>query len=123
MIGFPLQHETVLFDGPLPEPDPGVEVPELGAQVGIRRVDPLRRLIARALRDAGYLREAVASYETAQRINPTDADLGAELGDLYARIGLGQRAIEQYRLVLQREPDHLGARRGLANVRAGAAGS
>jgi tetratricopeptide (TPR) repeat protein len=83
----------------------------------------LHHLVARALRDAGYLREAVASYETAQRINPTDADLGAELGDLYARIGLGQRAIEQYRLVLQREPDHLGARRGLANVRAGAAGS
>ena len=48
----------------------------------------LHHVVARALRDAGYLREAVTSYETAQRINPTDVNLGAELGDLYARIGL-----------------------------------
>ena len=83
----------------------------------------LHHVVARALRDAGYLHEAVTSFETAQRLQPTDADLGAELGDLYARIGSGQRAIEQYRRVLQREPHHLGARRGLANVQAVAAGS
>ena len=61
-----------------------------------------------------------ADAEGAQRLHPTDGGLGAELCDLYARIGLGNRVMEQYRQVLRREPDHLGARQGLASVRAGA---
>jgi tetratricopeptide (TPR) repeat protein len=76
--------------------------------------------VARALRDGGYLREALASYEVARRLRPTHGDLGADLGDLYARIGLRDRALEQYRQVLQREPDHTAARRGLAGMTAGA---
>lgn len=76
--------------------------------------------VARALRDGGYLREAMTSYEVARRLRPTDGDLGAELGDLYARIGLWDQAIAQYRQVLRREPDHAGARRGLATVKVGA---
>ena len=35
------------------------------------------------------------------------------------RIGLGNRVMEQYRQVLRREPDHVGARQGLASVKAG----
>ena len=76
--------------------------------------------VARALRDGGYLREALTSYEVARRLLPTDGHLGAELGDLYTRIGLWDQAIEQYRQVLRREPDHLAARRGLASVKVGA---
>ena len=80
----------------------------------------LHHAVARALRDAGYLREAVNSYEAARQLRPTDAEIGAELGDLYARIGLRDRAIEQYREVLRRQPGHEGARRGLAGIAAGA---
>jgi tetratricopeptide (TPR) repeat protein/O-antigen ligase len=80
----------------------------------------LHQAVARALRDGGYLREAVTSYEVAQRLRPTDGDLGAELGDLYARIGLEDQAMEQYRQVLRREPDHAGARQGLARVKVSA---
>jgi tetratricopeptide (TPR) repeat protein len=76
--------------------------------------------LARALRDSGYLREAVGIYDAARRLRPAEGDLGAELGDLYARIGLTDRAMEQYRQVLRREPDHPGARRGLASVKASA---
>jgi tetratricopeptide (TPR) repeat protein/O-antigen ligase len=76
--------------------------------------------LARALRDGGYLREARTSYEAARRLRPADGDLGVELGDLYARIGLWDQAIEQYREVLRREPDHTAAQRGLASVKAGA---
>ncbi|MGH7359875.1 MAG: tetratricopeptide repeat protein, partial [Candidatus Rokuibacteriota bacterium] len=58
--------------------------------------------VARALRDGGYLREAVGIYDAARRLRPAEGDLGAELGDLYARIGLTDRAMEQYRQVLRR---------------------
>lgn len=75
--------------------------------------------VARALRDGGYLREAVGSYETARRLQPAEGDLGVELGDLYLRIGLEEQAIDQYRAVLGREPHHAGARRGLASTKAG----
>ncbi len=76
--------------------------------------------VARALRDGGHLREALASYEVARRLRPAHGDLGAELGDLYARIGLRDLAIGEYRQVLRREPDHAAARRGLAGVQGGA---
>jgi tetratricopeptide (TPR) repeat protein/O-antigen ligase len=77
----------------------------------------LHRAVARAFRNAGYLREAVASFEVAIRLHPTDGDLGSELGDLYARIGLADLAIQQYRDVLRHQPDHAAALRGLTNVR------
>jgi tetratricopeptide (TPR) repeat protein/O-antigen ligase len=80
----------------------------------------LHRAVARALRDGGYLREAITSFEAARRLHPADGDLGAELGDLYVRVGLADQAIQQYRAVLRRQPDHAAALRGLASISPGA---
>jgi tetratricopeptide (TPR) repeat protein/O-antigen ligase len=73
--------------------------------------------VGRALRDAGYLKEAIASFEVAWRMRPTEVDLGTELGDLYARVGSTEQAIGQYRQVLRHEPGHPEAQRGLANMK------
>jgi tetratricopeptide (TPR) repeat protein/O-antigen ligase len=76
--------------------------------------------VARQLRGSGYLREAVTSYETARRLWPAHSGLRTELADLYARMGLKDLAIGEYRQVLRGEPDHAAARRGLAGVQGGA---
>jgi tetratricopeptide (TPR) repeat protein len=80
----------------------------------------LHLAVARQLRDGGHLREAVTSYEAARRLQPAHSELGTELADLYARIGLRDLAIGEYRRVLRTEPDHAGARRGLAGAQSGA---
>jgi hypothetical protein len=76
--------------------------------------------VARQFRDGGHLHEALASYEAARRLWPAHGGLGTELADLYARIGLRDLAIGEYRRVLRAEPDHAGARRGLAGAQHGA---
>jgi len=73
----------------------------------------LHREVAQAFSRAGHLTESAAAYEMAVRLLPAEGDLRVELAELYARIGWRERAIEEYRQVLARQPDHEAAKRGL----------
>lgn len=75
-----------------------------------------QRAVAQAFTRNGLLREAVAAAEQGVRLDPSDDDLRVELADLYARIGLRDRAREEYQRVLTREPGHEAASRGLRAV-------
>jgi tetratricopeptide (TPR) repeat protein len=72
--------------------------------------------VAQAFVRSGLLREATAAAERAVRLNPASDDLRVELGNLYSRMGLPDRATEQYRQVLERQPTHEAAIRGLRVV-------
>jgi tetratricopeptide (TPR) repeat protein len=76
----------------------------------------LQWTVAQAFLRRGLLREAAAAAEQAVRLDPTNDDLRVELGDLYSRIGLADRAVAQYRQVLERRPAHEAATRGLRAV-------
>lgn len=76
----------------------------------------LQRTIAQAFLRFGLLREAAAAAERAVRLDPADDDLQVELGDLYSRMGVPDRAMEQYQQVLARQPSHQAASRGLRAV-------
>jgi tetratricopeptide (TPR) repeat protein len=73
-------------------------------------------MVAVAFLRYGLLREAATAAERAVQMNPAYDDLRVELGDLYVRIGLPERAREQYRDVLARQPAHQAAARGLRVV-------
>jgi tetratricopeptide (TPR) repeat protein len=76
----------------------------------------LQWTVAQALLRSGLLREATAAAEQAIKLNPTSDDLRVELGNLYSRMGRPDRATDQYRQVLAREPTHEAAIRGLRAV-------
>jgi tetratricopeptide (TPR) repeat protein len=67
---------------------------------------------------AGHLREAIAAYESADRLAPPLPELQTELAELLARGGWPDRAAARYRRVLAIRPEHEGARRGLATLTA-----
>jgi hypothetical protein len=71
--------------------------------------------VARAYARQGHFRETVAD-EAAVRLAPQSSDLRMDLAALLARIGRGGQAIEQYRLVLARQPSHEAAHRALRSV-------
>ncbi len=76
----------------------------------------VQHMVAGAFLRHGLLREAVTAAEHAVRLNPEYDDLRVELGDAYSRIGLPDRAREQYHHVLARQPTHQAATRGLRAV-------
>ena len=76
----------------------------------------VQHAVAQAFARHGLLREAVAAAERGVRLKTSDDELRVELADLYARIGLHDRAGEQYRAVLGRTPGHEAASRGLRAV-------
>jgi tetratricopeptide (TPR) repeat protein len=73
----------------------------------------LQHAVAEAYVRHGWLREAAAATEQALSLNPDHDDLRVKLGDLYLRMGSPERAREQYRIVLTRQPTHQAAARGL----------
>jgi tetratricopeptide (TPR) repeat protein/O-antigen ligase len=90
---------------------------EYQAAEGLGPNDPsLHQEVARAYLRNGLLREAARAYEAAVSLKALDAELQLELARVYARIGSPERAVEHYRRVLARQPDHEGARRGLASL-------
>ena len=76
----------------------------------------VQHMVAVAFLRHGLLREAATAAERAVQMNPAYDDLRVELGDLYVRIGLPERAREEYRDVLARQPAHQAAARGLRVV-------
>jgi tetratricopeptide (TPR) repeat protein len=76
----------------------------------------MQRTVAQAFLRHGLVWEAVVAAERAIRLEPANDDLRVELGDLYSRMGLPDRAREQYQQVLARQPTHQAASRGLRAV-------
>ena len=76
----------------------------------------VQHTVAGAFLRHGLLREAATAAERAVRLNPDYDDLRVELGDAYSRIGLPDRAREQYQQVLARQPTHQAATRGLRAI-------
>jgi tetratricopeptide (TPR) repeat protein len=76
----------------------------------------VQRTVTHAFLRHGLLREAASAAEQTIRLKPGDDDLRVELGDLYSRMGLADRAKEHYRTVLTRQPAHKGASQGLRAV-------
>jgi Tfp pilus assembly protein PilF len=58
----------------------------------------------------------VVAYENAVHLAPRLADVRAELGELYARTGRPEQAVQQFRQILATHPNHEAARRGLTSV-------
>jgi tetratricopeptide (TPR) repeat protein/O-antigen ligase len=77
----------------------------------------LQRAVAQAFARLGLFREAIGVAEHGLRLDPSADDLRVELGDLYSKVGMPDRAKEQYQAVLGRQPAHEAAARGLANLR------
>ena len=71
---------------------------------------------AQAFVRTGLLREATAAAERAVQLYPGSDDLRVELGNLYSRTGRRDLAAEQFRQVLEREPTHDAAIRGMRAV-------
>jgi tetratricopeptide (TPR) repeat protein/O-antigen ligase len=76
----------------------------------------VQRTVASAFLRHGLLREAAGSAEQAVRLNPEYDELHVELGNVYSRIGLPDRAREHYHHVLARQPTHQAASHGLRAV-------
>ena len=76
----------------------------------------IQRTVAQAFLRQGLVREALVAAERAVLLHPADDDLRVELGDLYTRMGLPDRARAQYQQVLVRQPTHQAATRGLRDV-------
>ena len=71
---------------------------------------------ANALVGVGRLREAVALYVEALRLNPNDAEAHNNFGNVLSMLGQAHMAVEQYLEALQLKPNYPGAHSNFGNA-------
>ena len=69
-----------------------------------------------AFRSSGQLQAAVARFTAAINLNQSYTDAYLQLGDIYRIQQQPAKASSQYQAALNRQPGHIGAMRGLADV-------
>ena len=72
--------------------------------------------LARRLREAGKLDEAIAILEMNGEFYPKSADIDFGIGELYLQKGDKEKAAARYRIVLEKAPNHQGAKTRLEDL-------